>query len=133
MTGLVHHMRANGLFYLLVLSYSYLVITMTSRLWFGDGVNIFATYTDAQTLNQVVLDANKVYWSKTSFLFLTLFFLALRLDHRLAAGMGATFWSSSLILMFGPSLTLMGAFTIGALLVVQQVSTRRIFARRDAS
>ncbi|MEO1658397.1 MAG: hypothetical protein AAFR65_11805 [Pseudomonadota bacterium] len=132
MVGLVNHIRANGIFYVLVMSYGYLIYNMPSALWFGDGVNIFATYSDAQGLSEVVLDANKVYWSKTCFLFLTLLLLALSFDFRAAAGIGAVFWASSLILMFGASTTLIGVLILGGLLILQQVLKGKVFAQRES-
>ena len=76
MQKLLNNIRTDWLFYFLVLGYLYLVASMTVQLWFGDGVNIFASYSTPTTPAEILLDANKVYWSKTSFLFLTLLLLA---------------------------------------------------------
>ena len=133
MLSLGRTIRDNGLFYILVVSYGVMIFNMTSALWFGDGVNIFATYTDAATLPEVLIDHNKVYWSKTSFLFLTLLLLALNVDFRAAAGLAAVFWSSSLIVMFGGSPTLAFVLLLGVLLISQQIMTKRFFGKHQAA
>lgn len=130
MTSLRYQIRSDWLFYLLVLSYAYLVVSMTYRLWSGGEVNIFATYSDAATAPEMIVDANKVYWSKTCFLFGTLLLIGLNVDIRAAAGLGATFWSASLIVMFGASPVLLLAFGIGFLLVGQQILRGAFFAKR---
>ena len=80
MTRLRYDLRSDWLFYLLVLSYTFLIVNMTAQLWFGGGINIFASYSDAATLDAVVLDANKIYWSKTCFLFGALLLIAYIVD-----------------------------------------------------
>ncbi len=124
--------KTDWLFYLFLASYAYLILSMTYRLWFGDGVNIFATYSDATVQAQVVLDANKVYWSKTCFLFGTLLLTGIGLDFRAALGTAASFWAMSLILMFGNSMTLIGSLVMGLALVALQAKRRQIFARSTA-
>lgn len=131
MVSLRYQIRTDWLFYLLVLSYAYLVCRMTYALWLGGGVNIFASYSDAATASEMIIDANKVYWSKTCFLFGTLLLVGLNVDIRAAAGLGATFWSASLIAMFGASPTLIAALVIGLLLVGQQVLRKAFFAKRN--
>lgn len=130
MAKLRYHVRTDWLFYLLVLSYAYLVFKMTYQLWFGGGINVFATYSDAATASELLVDANRVYWSKTCFLFGTLLLLGVNVDIRAAAGLGATFWSASLIVMFGASPVLLLAFGIGFLLVGQQILRGAFFAKR---
>ncbi|MEO1712778.1 MAG: hypothetical protein AAFU60_05525 [Bacteroidota bacterium] len=116
-----YKLQTDWAFYLLVLGYSYLILNMTVRLWFGEGINIFATYSDAPTAAEMLVDANKVYWSKTCFLFLTLLLYSLNFDYRFATGIGASFWSGTLILMFGPSPVLLAVGILGMLLVTQQI------------
>ena len=127
MNKLRYKIQSDWAFYLMVFGYAYLILNMTIRLWFGDGINIFATYSDAATAAEMLVDANKVYWSKTCFLFLSLFLYWLNFDYRFAAGFGATFWSISLILMFGGSPVLIGVSLIGMILLVQQILRKQIF------
>lgn len=127
MIKLRYSIRKDWLFYLVVIGYVYLIINMTIPLWFGDGVNIFATYSDAATIADITADANKVYWSKTSYLFLILLLHSLNFDFRFVAGVGSTFWSSSLILMFGPNPTLISVLILGILLIVQQIWRKHVF------
>ncbi|MEO0895334.1 MAG: hypothetical protein AAFY71_02865 [Bacteroidota bacterium] len=126
MTFLRYSIRTDWLFYLLVIGYAYLIANMTFRLWFGEGINIFATYSEAPTAESMLIDANKVYWSKTCFLFLTLFLYSLRLDYRFVAGLAATFWSVSLITMFGPSPILLFVSALGGGLIIQQLARKQI-------
>ena len=116
-----YNIRTDWLFYLLVLGYVYLVTNMTVQLWFGDGVNIFASYSEPTTLDATILDANKVYWSKTTFLFLTILLYSIGLDCRFVAGLGSVFWSFSLIAMFGPTPTLLAVALVGIGLVLQHL------------
>ncbi|MEM6914297.1 MAG: hypothetical protein AAF511_10010 [Pseudomonadota bacterium] len=127
MAGLNTYLQRNWLFFIFLASYGYAITSMTMGLWFGDGVNIFASYSSASTLPEVIIDANKVYWAKTSFLFLTLLLLGLNLNARAAAGLGATFWSTSLIVMFGPTPTLVFTLALGVLLIAQQIRRKRLF------
>lgn len=120
-------LRQDWLFYLLVVSYTYTLGRMTLALWFGDGVNIFTTYTDATDQAAFILDANKVYWAKSGFLFSTLLLIALNFDVRVAVGVAASFWASSLILMFGATATLIFVLALGVALVAQQVLRRQMF------
>jgi len=53
--------RSDWPFYLFLVSYGYLIFNMTYSFYFGNGVNIFASFSDAANLNPVILDANKVY------------------------------------------------------------------------
>lgn len=131
MISLRYKIRTDWLFYLLVLSYAYLVFKMTYALWFGGGINIFASYSDATSAPEMIVDANKVYWSKTCFLFGTLLLVGLNVDIRAAAGLGATFWSASLIAMFGASPTLIAALVIGLLLLGQQISRKEFFEKTE--
>lgn len=121
-----YDIRTDGLFYLFVLGYAYLILNMTLRLWFGDGINIFATYSEATTAAEMLVDANKVYWSKTCFLFLSLLLYGLNFDYRFAVGLAATFWSSSLILMFGTSPVLIAVTVLAIALLVQQVLRKKV-------
>ena len=123
-----YSLKTDWLFYLFLASYAYLILNMTIRLWFGDGINIFATYSDATLPAQAIVDANKVYWSKTCFLFGTLLLTGIGLDFRVAAGTAASFWSISLILMFGASSTLIATLLIGVALVALQMKRREILA-----
>ncbi|MEM7335851.1 MAG: hypothetical protein AAF490_27485 [Chloroflexota bacterium] len=122
----------NWLFYLFVIGYAYFVLNMTLQLWFGDGINIFATYSEATIAAEIIVDANKVYWSKTTFLFLTLFLYAFNLDYRFAVGVGAAFWSFSLILMFGLAPILIMNVVLGPLLILQQVWRKQIFRSQNS-
>ena len=123
-----YKIRTDGLFYLFVLSYAYLILNMTLRLWFGEGINIFSTYSEATTAAEMLVDANKVYWSKTCFLFLSLLLYSLNFDYRMAVGIAATFWSSSLMLMFSPSPILIGVTLMGGGLVAQQLVRKQVFS-----
>lgn len=116
-------------FYLLVVGYLYTIGRMTLALWFGDGVNIFATYSDAATLDAVVLDANKVYWTKSGFLFSALFLIALNLDVRAAFGMAATFWATAIIVIFGATtLPVIASLVNGLVLIGLQIYRKQVFA-----
>lgn len=122
-----YKIQKDWLFYLLVISYLYIIGNMTIRLWFGGGINIFANYSDVPTAAEMIVDANYVYWSKSAFLFLTIFLYAVNVDYRLAAGIGSTFWAISLILMFSVTTTLIGSLVLGALLIAQQIWRKQIF------
>ncbi len=128
-----YNIRTDWLFYLLVLGYAYLVFNMTARLWFGEGINIFATYSDAQSSAEMIVDANKVYWSKTCFLFGTIALVALNFDFRAAAGIGATFWAVSLIVVFGTSPVLIAVAILGVLLIGQQLWRKTLFGPASAA
>ena len=123
-----YSLKSDWLFYVFLASYAYLILNMTIRLWFGDGINIFATYSDATLPAEAIIDANKVYWSKTCFLFGTLLMTGLGIDFRAASGTAASFWSVSLIIMFGPSVNLVGALIIGLALVALQIKRGQVFA-----
>ena len=129
MPKLRYGLKTDWLFYFFVVSYAYLVGSMTMELWFGDGVNVFASYSDATDPAMMVVDANKVYWSKTSFLFLTLFLFALNFDYRTAAGIGASFWAGSLIYNFGITPVLAVSFLTGVGLIAQQIMRNEIWTR----
>ncbi|MEM6263915.1 MAG: hypothetical protein AAGI38_15480 [Bacteroidota bacterium] len=128
MNFLRYNIRTDWLFYLVVLGYLYLILNMTIRLWFGEGINIFSSYSHATTAAEMLVDANKVYWSKTCFLFLTLLLFTLNIDYRLVVGIAATFWASSLVLMFGPTPVLIGVAVLGSGLIVQQLIRKQIFS-----
>lgn len=128
MPSLRYNIRTDWLFYLLVLGYGYLVLNMTARLWFGEGVNVFASYSNVSNPAEMIIDANKVYWSKTCFLFGTILLVALNFDFRAAAGIGSTFWSVSLIAIFGSSPTLIAVAVLGTALIAQQVWRKTLFA-----
>ena len=132
MKNLRYNIRTDWLFYLLVIGYAYLIVKMTFSLWFGGGVNIFATYSDAPTAAEMLVDANKVYWSKPCFLFLTILLYTLNFDYRFAAGCAASFWAVSLILMFGVSPVLLAVALVGVGLVVQQVLRKQVFSTAQA-
>ncbi|MEM8861888.1 MAG: hypothetical protein AAGD96_26495 [Chloroflexota bacterium] len=122
-----YKIQKDWLFYLFVISYLYIVGRMTFQLWFGSGVNIFASYSEVATAAELIVDANYVYWSKSTFLFLTIFLYAMNVDYRMAAGIGATFWALSLILMFSVTPTLIGSLLISVPLIVQQIWRKQIF------
>ena len=124
-----YRIQTDWAFYLLVIGYAYLIINMTLRLWFGEGINIFATYSAATTDAEMLIDANKVYWSKTCFLFLTLLLYALNFDYRFVVGVAAGFWSGSLILMFGTSPVLLAVALLGTALVIQQILRKQLRQR----
>lgn len=132
MKNLRYRIRKDWIFYLLVLGYSYLILNMTFRLWFGGGVNIFASYTEITTLEETLLNANKVYWSKTCFLFLTLFLFSLNFDYRFVVGVAATFWATSLIVMFGINPTLLMVTLMGVALIIQQVLRKQMLSTSNA-
>ena len=92
--------KQDWIFHLFVFGYLLLILRMSYALWIGDGINIFISYSSALTAEELLVDANKIYWSKTCFLFLTLLLFTLNFDYRFAAGIAASFWSISLILMF---------------------------------
>ena len=116
-------------FYLLVVGYLYTIGRMTLSLWFGDGINVFATYSDAVALDAVVLDANKVYWTKSGFLFSSLLLIALNLDVRAAFGIAATFWATASIVSFGATtLPVIMSLVNGLVLVGLQVYRGQVFA-----
>lgn len=113
--------------YLLILAYTALIVRMTHGLWFGDGINIFASYSSPTDPAQAIMDANKVYWSKTCFLFGTLLLVALSFDFRAAVGLAALFWSGSLVLMFGLTPTLATTLILAAPLFGLQVYRAQVF------
>eukprot|EP00439_Symbiodinium_sp_Y106_P088655 s1_g1191.t1 len=121
MPKLRYPISKDWLFYLLVLSYGYLIFNMTSALWFGGGVNIYESYSAATDPSVQIVDANYVYWSKTCFLFLSMLLFALNFDYRAGVGLAATFWAVSLILMFGITPNLAVAGVLGTSIFVQQI------------
>ena len=122
--------KKDWLLYLFVANYAYLIGRMTLGLWFGEGTNIFASYSSATDVGQVVLDANKVYWSKTCFLFGTLFLVVMNVDFRFAVGIAAAFWAGSLMLMFGPTSTLIATLAVAVILCIQQIWRGQVFGGR---
>ncbi|MEM9775275.1 MAG: hypothetical protein AAF902_11895 [Chloroflexota bacterium] len=122
-----YKIQKDWLFYLFVIGYVYFVGNMTIRLWFGGGINIFANYSDAATAAEMMVHANQVYWSKTTFLFLTILLYSFSLDYRLVVGIGATFWALSLILMFGVTPILILNVILGPLIIGQQIWRKQIF------
>ncbi|MEM9723930.1 MAG: hypothetical protein AAF909_00515 [Pseudomonadota bacterium] len=114
-------------FYTLLASYAYLVGSMTVALWFGGGVNIFASYTDTIDGPAFVLDANKVYWAKTIFLFSSIALFGFNFDYRAAAGLGAVIWATALILMYGATPVLAVALINGLVLVALQIWRGALF------
>lgn len=133
MQTLRYPLRTDWVFYLLVVGYAYLILNMTIRLWLGEGINIFATYSKAPTAAEMLVDANKVYWSKTCFLFLTLLLFGLNVDYRFAAGFAASFWAGSLIFMFGPSPILLLVAGLGITLVIQQLVRKQTLSHQEAN
>ena len=126
-------LKSDWAFYLIVFGYLYTLGRMTLALWFGDGVNIFATYSSAVAPPDVLLDANKVYWSKSLYLFSTLFLMALNVDIRAAVGIAAILWSTSLILIFGAFSPPMGvALGLGVIAVGLQLKRGEFFSRRQS-
>ena len=115
-------------FYLFLLAYGALIVRMTYGLWFSDGINIFASYSEPASAAQAIIDANKVYWSKTCFLFGTLLLVGLNVDFRAAVGLAALFWSGSLIVMFGASPTLLITLALGGVLFGLQAHRHEIFS-----
>ncbi|MEM7138155.1 MAG: hypothetical protein AAF500_16355 [Myxococcota bacterium] len=122
--------RTDWLFYVFLAAYGALIIRLTLGLWSDAGVNVFASYSAAATPSAMIVDANKIYWSKTCFLFGTLLLAGLNIDLRAAVGLAATFWAGSLIVMFGPSPNLVAVTVIGVLLVGQQIRRRQFFVGR---
>jgi hypothetical protein len=117
------------LFYILVIGYGCLVTSMTAKLWFGDGVNIFAAYSDATEAAKFIVDANKVYWAKTNFLFASILLYALNFDYRAAVGLGVTLWSIVLIVMFESSPVILVSLVTGIALVAQQAWRKQLWNR----
>lgn len=113
--------------YLLILAYATLIVRMTHGLWFGDGINVFASYSTPTDPAQVILDANKVYWSKTCFLFGTMLLIGFRVDFRAAVSLAALFWAGSLMLMFGLTFTLGFTLVLAALIFGLQVYRGQLF------
>lgn len=133
MPRLRYTLRTDWLFYLLVVAYAYSIGAMTFRLWFGDGVNIFASYSDATAMSDVILDHNKVYWAKTSFLFSSIFLFALNFDYRAAVGIAAAIWGGALITIFGPTPPVVFILTNGVLLVALQTWRGELFGAASSS
>lgn len=134
MSLLRYPLKSDWPFYLLVLGYLYTIGRMTFALWFGDGVNIFATYSDAAALEAVVLDANKVYWAKSGFLFSALFLIALNLDVRAAFGLAGTFWAMAIIVIFGAtSIPVIASLVNGLVLIALQIYRQQVFAPKPHS
>lgn len=119
---------SNILFYLAVAGYAYLVASMTQALWFGDGVNVFASYSDAPAAAGMVVDANKVYWSKTGFLFLSMLLFGFNVDYRAAVGLAMTFWGVSLTVIFGATPVLLTATALGLALTVLQIYRKNFWS-----
>ncbi|MEL7113279.1 MAG: hypothetical protein AAFZ74_12310 [Pseudomonadota bacterium] len=129
-----YSLKTDWAFYLIVVGYLYTLGRMTLALWFGDGVNIFATYSNAVAPPDVLLDANKVYWSKSLYLFSTLFLMALNVDIRAAVGIAAILWSASLILIFGAFSSAMGAaLGLGIIVVALQVKRGEFVSHRQTA
>jgi hypothetical protein len=129
MPKLRYPLSKDWLFYLLVISYGYLIFNMTSALWFGGGVNIYDSYSAATDPSAQIVDANYVYWSKTCFLFLSMLLFALNFDYRAGVGLAATFWAVSLILMFGITPNLAVAGVLGTSIFVQQVFRKQVWSK----
>lgn len=127
MLALRYQLNSDWLFYLFLLSYGYLIARMSFGLWFDGGINIFSSYSNATEPAAVLLDANKVYWSKTCFLFGTILLAGLNVDFRAAVGIAAAFWSGSLIVMFGASPVLVATMILAAMLISQQCWRRHFF------
>jgi hypothetical protein len=130
MIQLRYPLAQNWLFYLLVVAYAALIGRMTVALWFGDGINVFASYSSASSAAVLVVDANYVYWSKTCFLFLTMLLISLNIDYRFSVGLGSCFWATSLILMFGASPVLLAAAILGLLIAGIQVKRGEVLEAR---
>lgn len=128
-----YSLKTDWPFYLLGAGYLYTLGRMTLALWFGDGVNVFATYSDAALPPEVILDANKVYWTKSGFLFSALLLIGFNVDIRAAFGLAAMFWASSIMLIFGAiTIPVLASFSNGALLVGLQLYRRGFFTQRSA-
>lgn len=126
MPFLKYNLKTDWVFYLFVASYAFLVTRMTFGLASAEGINIFTSYSSAQDLAQLLEDANKVYWSKSCFLFVTLFLTALNLDFRMAVGIAGAFWSLSLLIMFGPTFNLIAVLIGAVVLLTQQIARGEI-------
>ncbi|MEM7637802.1 MAG: hypothetical protein AAF269_01970 [Pseudomonadota bacterium] len=129
MLGLRYRLKTDWLFYLFIAAYAYSIMAMTIRLWFGDGVNVFASYSDASVPAEVIVEANKVYWSKTWFLFGSLLLMGFNVDIRAAFGSAAIFWAGSLMLIFSIATpNLIFILVVGVALVIQQIVRKGFFA-----
>lgn len=133
MAFLRYPLKTNLPFYLLIAAYSLLIARMTMALWFGDGINVFESYSDATTAEAMLVDANFVYWSKTCFLFLTMLMIAANFDGRFAIGLGCSFWAISLSLMFGASPVLLAATAAGVLIVGVQIKRGEVLRSQRAA
>ena len=127
MPKLRYPISKDWLFYLLVAGYGYLIVNMTMALWFGDGINIYDSYSPTNNAAVQIIDANYVYWSKTCFLFLSMLLFAFNFDYRAVVGIAATFWAGSLISMFGVTLNLGIADVVGVSLIAQQIFRKQIW------
>ena len=127
MPGLRFDIKKDWLIYLFVANYAFMIGRMTLGLWSADGINIFTSYSIAPDDAQLILDANKIYWSKTCFLFSTLLMFALNVDFRFAVGAAATFWAVSLMVMFSVTPTLIGGTIFGLALCAQQIWRGEVF------
>ncbi|MEM1401907.1 MAG: hypothetical protein AAGG55_01130 [Pseudomonadota bacterium] len=133
MPGLRFDIKKDWLIYLFVANYGFMIGRMTLGLWSAEGINIFTSYSIAPDASQLILDANKIYWSKTCFLFSTLLMFSLNVDFRFAVGAAATFWAVSLMVMFSVTPTLIGGTIFGLALCAQQIWRGDVFgARRTA-
>ncbi|MEO0437286.1 MAG: hypothetical protein AAF098_10295, partial [Pseudomonadota bacterium] len=94
---------------------------MTLGLASSEGVNIFEGYSSVQDPVEMLKDANKIYWSKTCFLFGTLLLTTLNFDFRMAVAIAGGFWSLSLLLIFGSNPTLCAVLVGAVVLSGQQV------------
>lgn len=132
MAMLRYSLKKDLLFYLFVIGYGYLIGSMSYGLWWTGEVNIFASYSQAASAEAMLLDANKVYWSKTCFLFGTLLLTGLRVDFRAASGLMAALWAGSLVAMFSITPVLTVVAILGVLLLIQQVFRGQVFSAREA-
>ena len=122
-----YSLKNDWVFYLLILSYGFLVARLTYTLWFGGGINLFASYSDSVSSEQMIANANIIYWSKTSFLYLTLLLFSLNFDYRFAVGVGCSFWAISLLVIFGVKPLLIVATIIGLALIAIQLVRKEVW------
>jgi hypothetical protein len=79
------------------------------------------------------VDANKVYWSKTSFLFLTLLLLGLNVNFRAAAAWRGVFGPPPSFMMFGASPTLWAVLTVGGCWSANSCCAERLFGHTQSA
>ena len=108
--------RRDWLLWAFVLGHGALIVSLTIGTWVT-GADVFLDYTSAAASGDYIGDANRVFWAKDCFLFLTVLLLASGLGSRAAVGFGAVFWSVALMVIFSVDLLLMATLILGLALI----------------